>query len=230
MIILKWLVLDFGSIRRDRIRKLLRLIQQREFERLGGTETIKIDVRIVCATHRNLNNMITEKSFRDDLYYRLAEIIVNIPSLSERTGDSILLAKHFMKKFAAEMNPAVKGFRPDALNAIDTWDWPGNVRELQNTVHRGMLACRGEQVEVGDLPRSVRRRFLPTLPPGSLEPAPLVVAQDQVLPLATLERRAIEMALKSAKGSVGEAAKALGIGRATLYRRLSKYDLAHGDS
>ncbi|MDB5699037.1 MAG: prsR, partial [Alphaproteobacteria bacterium] len=110
--------------------KLLRFLQERVIERIGGRKAIPVDTRIVCATHQNLEQMIKEGSFREDLYYRLAEIVVRIPSLAQRHGDATLLAKHFLNRFAAEMNPQVKGFAPGALAAINDWAWPGNVREL----------------------------------------------------------------------------------------------------
>ena len=112
--------------------KLLRFLQERVIERIGGRKQIDVDVRIVCATHQDLEAMTTEGTFREDLFYRLAEIVVKIPSLAERPGDAILLAKAFLQRFASEMNPQVKGFAPDALTAIDGWGWPGNVRELEN--------------------------------------------------------------------------------------------------
>jgi len=111
--------------------KLLRFLQERTIERIGGRKAIAVDTRIVCATHQDLDRMIADGTFREDLFYRLAEIVVKIPALAERTGDAVLLAKAFLARFAAEMNPAVKGFATDALAAIDEWAWPGNVRELE---------------------------------------------------------------------------------------------------
>ena len=131
--------------------KLLRFLQERVIERVGGRKPIPVDVRIVCATHQNLNQMIADKTFRDDLYYRLAEITVNIPPLSARTGDSVLLAKHFLNRFAKEMNPGVKGLSTAALTAIDQWNWPGNVRELENRIKRAVIMAEGKFVTADDL-------------------------------------------------------------------------------
>src|SRR4051795_7804858 len=114
--------------------KLLRFLQERVIERIGGRQAIAIDTRIVCATHQDLEAMIADGRFREDLYYRLAEIVLKIPSLAERPGDATLLAKHFLHLFAREMSRPVKGFAPGALAAIDAWPWPGNVRELENRV------------------------------------------------------------------------------------------------
>ena len=192
--------------------KLLRFLQERTVERIGGRKLIPVDVRIVCATHRNLNQMITEKTFRDDLYYRLAEIIVNIPNLSGRTGDAILLAKHFLKKFASEMNPAVKGFRPDALKAIDMWEWPGNVRELENTIKRAVIMADDTLISVDDL---------------ELEED--CDEMDQFINLKAArelaDRRAIKRAISRTEGNISNAAKLLGISRPTLYDLLKQYHM-----
>ena len=131
--------------------KLLRFLQERTIERIGGRKPIPVDVRIVCATHRNLNQMISDQTFREDLYYRLAEITVHIPSLTERNGDAVLLAKHFLARFAREMNPAIKGFAASALSAIDQWSWPGNVRELENRVKRAVIMADGKFITVDDM-------------------------------------------------------------------------------
>ena len=131
--------------------KLLRFLQERVIERIGGRKPIAVDTRIVCATHQNLDAMISEGRFREDLYYRLAEIVVRIPTLAERPGDAGLLAKHFLMKFAPMMNPAVKGLAPDALAAIDRWNWPGNVRELENRIKRAVIMADGKLVTAADL-------------------------------------------------------------------------------
>ncbi|MEM6266583.1 MAG: PEP-CTERM-box response regulator transcription factor, partial [Pseudomonadota bacterium] len=126
--------------------KLLRFLQERTIERIGGRKTISVDTRIVCATHQDLESMIGAGTFREDLFYRLAEIVVRIPGLAERYGDAVLLAKAFLKRFASEMNPAVTGFAPDALAAIDAHDWPGNVRELENRVKRAVIMSEDKLV------------------------------------------------------------------------------------
>jgi len=192
--------------------KLLRFLQERTVERIGGRKLIPVDVRIVCATHRDLNQMITEKTFRDDLYYRLAEIIVNIPNLNERTGDSILLAKHFLKKFATEMNPAIKGFRPDALNAIDMWEWPGNVRELENKVKRAVIMADDHMVSVDDLELD-----------QDVDEMDAFVNLKAARELA--DRRAIKRAISRTEGNISNAAKLLGISRPTLYDLLKQYQI-----
>ena len=131
--------------------KLLRFLQERVIERIGSRKAIAVDTRIVCATHQDLDAMIAETRFREDLYYRLAEIVVRIPSLAQRPGDALLIARMLLKKLAREMDSPVKGFAPDALAAIDGWSWPGNVRELENKLKRAVIMADGKLVTAEDL-------------------------------------------------------------------------------
>lgn len=191
--------------------KLLRFLQERVVERIGGRKAIPVDVRIVCATHQDLDTMIAEKSFRDDLYYRLAEIVVTIPALAERPGDPTLLARHFLRKYASEMNTSVKGFTPEALAAIEAWDWPGNVRELENRVKRAAIMADGKLVTAADLDFEDS---------GEGEPLNLKAARE------IADRKAIRLALSRAENNISQAAKLLGISRPTLYDLLKQYDLS----
>ena len=156
--------------------------------------------------------MIAAGSFREDLFYRLAEIVVKIPSLAERPGDAALLAKAFLARFAREMNPSVKGFAADALAAIDAWHWPGNVRELENRVKRAVIMADGKLVSAADLDLSE---------PGE--------AEDEALNLKSAreatDRRVIRHALARCEGNISNTAKLLGISRPTLYDLLKQYDL-----
>ena len=190
--------------------KLLRFLQERNIERVGGRKTIPVDVRVVCATHRNLHKMISEQAFRDDLYYRLAEVTVNIPSLSERTGDSVLLAKHFVGRFAREMNPSIKGLSTSALTAIDQWSWPGNVRELENRMKRAVIMADGKFVTADDLEFGDDDDELLLNLKAAREAA---------------DRKAIKRAIARTEGNISSAAKLLGISRPTLYDLLKQYDL-----
>ena len=131
--------------------KLLRFLQERVIERIGGRQPIAVDTRIVCATHQDLESMIAGGTFREDLYYRLAEVVVKIPTLAERAGDAVLLARHFVNRFAREMNPKVQGLSPDAAAAIDGYPWPGNVRELENRIKRAVIMTDGKTVGADDL-------------------------------------------------------------------------------
>ena len=194
--------------------KLLRFLQERTIERIGGRRAIEVDTRIVCATHQNLEAMIAEARFREDLYYRLAEIVIRIPGLSDRAGDAVLLARAFLSRYAAQMNPAVKGFAPDALAAIDGWGWPGNVRELENRLKRAVIMADGRLVTAGDLDLTE---------PGD--------AEDQTLNLKSAreatDRRMIRHALARSEGNISSTARLLGISRPTLYDLLKQYDLQH---
>jgi two-component system, NtrC family, response regulator len=193
--------------------KLLRFLQERTIERIGGRRSIEVDTRIVCATHQNLEAMITDGRFREDLFYRLAEIVVRIPSLVERPGDAPLLAKVFLSRFASEMNPAVKGFAPDALAAIDAWTWPGNVRELENRVKRAVIMADGKLVGASDLDLAE--------PGEAANPLNLKTARE------VTDRKMIRHALARSEGNISNTARLLGISRPTLYDLLKQYDLQH---
>jgi two-component system NtrC family response regulator len=192
--------------------KLLRFLQERTIERIGGRAQIAVDTRIVCATHQDLEAMISDGRFREDLFYRLAEIVVKIPNLSERPGDAPLLAKAFLKRFAAEMNPQVRGFAADALAAIDAWPWPGNVRELENRVKRAVIMADGKLIGAEDLDLGDAQ--------GEGEQVlNLKSAREQV------DRKVIRHALARSEGNISSTARMLGISRPTLYDLLKQYDL-----
>ncbi|WP_428679839.1 PEP-CTERM-box response regulator transcription factor [Sphingopyxis sp.] len=191
--------------------KLLRFLQERTIERIGGRKAIPVDTRIVCATHRDLDAMIAAQSFRDDLYYRLAEMVVKIPSLAERPGDAVLLARHFLHQYAPTMNPAVRGFAPDALQAIDEGRWPGNVRELENRIKRAVIMADGKLVMRADL---------------DLAAGEELEGEDYLNLRAAREaadRVAIRRAMTQSEGNISSAAKLLGISRPTLYDLLKQY-------
>jgi two-component system, NtrC family, response regulator len=191
--------------------KLLRFLQERVIERIGGRKPIPVDTRIVCATHQDLPAMIAAGSFREDLYYRLAEIVVRIPRLAERHGDATLLAKHFLNRFAKEMNPQVKGFAPSALAAINDHPWPGNVRELENRMKRAVIMAEGKLITAEDLDL------------GTPEPDGLAVNLKAAREEA--DRKAIRQALARTEGNISNTAKLLGISRPTLYDLLKQYGL-----
>lgn len=192
--------------------KLLRFIQERVIERIGGRKAIAVDTRIVCATHQNLDEMIADNSFREDLYYRLAEIVIKIPALSERSGDASLLARHFQKKFAEEINPAVKGIAPDALAALEAWNWPGNVRELENRIKRAVIMADGKLIAAKDLDLEASEN-------DSVDLLNLKAARELA------DRAAIIRAISQTDGNISNAAKLLGISRPTLYDLLKQYNL-----
>ena len=192
--------------------KLLRFLQERVIERIGSRRSIAVDTRIVCATHQNLEAMIADGRFREDLFYRLAEIVVKIPGLAERPGDATLLAKAFLARFTREMNPAVKGFSKEALVAIDAWSWPGNVRELENRVKRAVIMADSKLITASDL--DLRE-------PDSAEVEALNLKAAREL----IDRKVIRHALARSEGNISSTAKMLGISRPTLYDLLKQYDL-----
>ena len=192
--------------------KLLRFLQERTIERIGGRKAIGVDTRIVCATHQHLETMIGDGRFREDLFYRLAEVVVKIPSLAERPGDAVLLAKAFLKRFAKEMNPSVSGFAPDALAAIDGWGWPGNVRELENRVKRAVIMSDAKLVSADDL----------DLGSGAEEGADVLNIKSA---REKSDRVVIRHALARSEGNISSTAKLLGISRPTLYDLLKQYGL-----
>ncbi len=191
--------------------KLLRFLQERVIERIGGRRTIPVDVRIVCATHQNLESMIAEGTFREDLYYRLAEIVVRIPPLAERHGDATLLARYFLRKFGRELNRAVKGFAPDALDALNAWHWPGNVRELENRMKRAVIMAEGARLGAADLDLAEAS--------DEAEPLNLKAAREDA------DRKAIRLALARTENNISNAAKLLGVSRPTFYDLIRQYDI-----
>lgn len=192
--------------------KLLRFLQERTIERIGGRSSIAVDTRIVCATHQDLEAMIADGRFREDLFYRLAEVVVKIPALAERPGDATLLAKAFLKRFSEEMNPAVTGFAPDALAAIDGWGWPGNVRELENRVKRAVIMAEGKLVAADDLDLGDEDE-------EDVDVLNIKCAREKA------DRKVIRHALARSEGNISSTAKMLGISRPTLYDLLKQYDL-----
>ncbi len=197
--------------------KLLRFIQERVIERIGGRKPIPVDTRIVCATHQNLEAMIAQNSFREDLYYRLAEIVIKIPALAERPGDISLLARHFQQKYSDEINPAVKGFAPDAIVALEAAPWPGNVRELENRVKRAVIMAEGKLIAAADLDIDSDPEARPATDLLNLKAA-----------REAADRVAIRRAISQTEGNISGAAKLLGISRPTLYDLLKQYELQAG--
>jgi two-component system response regulator HydG len=193
--------------------KLLRVLQEGEYERVGGTETIRADVRVVAATNRDIEGAIAAGMFRQDLFYRLNVIRLDIPSLRAREGDVPLLAQHFLHTYAVKNGKEVAGFEPDALDALAAWSWPGNVRELENAIERAVVLSREARIGLQDLPPAVRqgrggRAFL---------------SFEVGTPLKVIERRMIEATLRQVGGDKNLAANLLGITARTIYRREAEW-------
>ncbi|HRX60358.1 MAG TPA: PEP-CTERM-box response regulator transcription factor [Candidatus Competibacter sp.] len=191
--------------------KLLRFLQERVIERIGGRQPIAVDTRVICATHRDLPALIADNQFRQDLYYRISEVTVRIPPLREREGDAILIARALLATLGRESGKARLRFTVDAIQALQAYSWPGNVRELENRLKRAIIMCESDLISAQDLELANSER-----PDLSLD-------LRQARELA--ERRTIQQALACADGSISRAAELLGVTRPTLYALLNKYDL-----
>ncbi len=198
--------------------RLLRVLQERCLQRVGGTKTIELDVRVVSASNRDLQTMVADGGFRQDLFYRLVVFPIELPPLRRRSEDVPLLVEHFIEKYARDAGKRVRGVSPAAMDALKAHEWPGNVRELENVIHRSLLITDGPVIGIGDLP--------PGLGEGSAiapaEPAPPI---SVAMSLDELEKTAIEKALRRHGGNLSDVARQLGIGRSTLYRKLEQYGL-----
>ena len=191
--------------------KLLRVLQEGEFERVGGTKTVKVDVRLVAATNRDLERLIAQRAFREDLYYRLNVIPIRLPPLREREDDIPILAAHFVRSYAEKNRKEIRGITDEALDALASYRWPGNIRELENTMERAVVLCRSETVGIADLPAHMQ-------PDGRGASRKLVF--DIGTPLREIEDTVIRRTLKHTGGDKKLAARLLGIAARTIYRRL----------
>ena len=216
---------EIGEIDLSTQVKLLRVLESRTFERLGGTETLTSDVRIVAATNRDLAKMVAEGTFREDLYYRLNVVSINLPGLRERKEDIPLLVKHFVDIVCKDNDRNVLQITPQAMDLLEKYDYPGNIRELRNTVERMVVLARGDTLDTADLPPQIRDHKDNV---QVLAKASAATEESVKLDLGGNERKLIEQALISAKGNRTRAAEILGISRRTLHRRLNEY-AAGGD-
>ncbi len=202
---------EIGDLSQALQAKLLRFLQERVIERVGGRTEIPVDVRVICATHRDLPSLVAEGDFREDLYYRINEATIKVPPLRERQGDAVVLARAFMARFAEQHHRAVKGFSTRALEAIDQYQWPGNVRELENRVKRAVIMADGNQITEEDLE-------LAEVKLGG-EPFNLREVRE------VAESRAVLRALCHTDNNVSRTAEMLGVTRPTLYNLMRKYSI-----
>ncbi len=205
---------EVGSMRLDLQAKILRALQEREVERVGGTRTIKIDVRVIAATNRDLKKAVEEGTFREDLYYRLNVVPITLPDLKDRQEDIPLLANHFVQKFTQESNSNIREISKEAMGILLSYPWPGNVRELENVIERAVTLGRGPAIQPGDLPPHLA---------GGAGPVEKALAQEATL--EDLERDYIRAVLRRTKGHQIRAAAILGIDRRTLYRKIRRYGI-----
>jgi DNA-binding NtrC family response regulator len=232
---------EIGELRLDMQVKLLRALQEGEVDPVGSKRPVKVDVRIIAATNRDLGQMARDNSFREDLYYRLNVFPVMVPALRERSGDIAPLARHFIARFAAEENKSVSGLTPQASMLLEKFNWPGNVRQLENTIFRAVVLCDGALLDVCDFPQIAAAMGVETL---TRQNAPLAgTAHAPALPAASayalnatdetghirkfeeMESDIIRMAIARYDGHMSEVARRLGIGRSTLYRKLKEFGL-----
>ena len=201
--------------------KLLRFLGERTFERVGSNKTLVADVRLIAATNRDLGEMVREGKFREDLFFRLSVVPIQLPALRDRSGDVTLLAQHFLRESAHENEKSVRGFTAEAVEAMEGHSWPGNVRELRTAVEHAVVLSRGETIGLRDLPPSVRRQ-------GGVELTSKVAlrsADRAGLTVKDAERQLIIRALRESGGNRTEAARRIGMSRRTLHRKLHQYQL-----
>lgn len=204
---------EIGEINAQTQIKLLRVLQEKEFERVGGEKTIKVDVRVICATNRNLEDEVKKGNFREDLYYRLNVVHISVPPLRERKEDIDMLALSFLKEFNEEDGKKIEGFTKAARKALFSYSWPGNVRELKNTIESAVVLAKGNMIDTDDLPSSIldegkKEELVITLP----------VTMEEV------EKKVIYSTIDYFEGNKSKAADELKIGRKTLYRKLEEFE------
>lgn len=205
--------------------KLLRALQQGEIQRVGSDKSEHVDVRVIAATNRDLRKEVEERRFREDLYFRLNVISLEVPPLRQRKEDIPLLAAHFLSHYAERNHKNVKGFSAQCMDMLLHYDWPGNVRELQNAVERAVILCTGEYVTGPELPVNIAKLAAEAMPKSSEVSSSLAG-----LPLEEVERRAIEETLRETGDNKSAAARKLGITRATLHKKLRKYGSDKGNA
>jgi len=221
---------EVGEMSQNMQVKLLRFLQDKTFERVGGNKKISVDLRIISATNRKLENDIKNGKFREDLYYRLVVYSITIPALREHKEDIPLLVTYFLKKYKKEMPKIITTVSAPAMEALMEYDWQGNIRQLENVIYRAMVTTRTETIEVEDLYMETRKDHIPTLEnPASQEfrppTSPTIQSQTGSKTIKELEKNALMEALKITEGNIEQAAKRLDISRATIYRKIKKYKI-----
>ena len=196
--------------------KVLRVLQEREFERLGGTRTIKVNVRVISATNRDLSEMVTAKTFREDLYFRLNVVTIRVPPLRERTGDIDLLTRFFLRKLSADLKKRSTGISPAAMAVLNAHTWPGNIRELQNTIERALILADGPEITPAEI------ELAPVGPARAAAESP-----EASLRLDDVEQRTILTALERSGWVQSDAARLLGISKRVMNYKIAKYGITH---
>src|SRR6059058_1284652 len=206
--------------------KLLRVMsEERAFERVGGNQTLRADVRLIAATNKNLEQLVREGKFRDDLFFRLNVVRITMPPLRQRKEDIPVLVRGFLRHFCKANNKEIVDLAPDVMDALLAYDWPGNIRELRTTIEHGVVMATGKQITLRDLPMALRQAATTKLP-GGVSPTEAFGEKTSPLDLHETERRLIAQALAATNGNVTAAAKKLGISRRTLHRKINEMNLA----
>ncbi len=208
---------EIGDMSAQTQAKILRVLQEGELERLGGSKTIRVDVRLAAATHRDLNEMVEKGTFRQDLFFRLSVVPIELPPLRKRTEDIPALADFFLKRYAKKNQKDIKGFHSQALVLLARYSWPGNIRELENSIERAVILCLGEQITPKELP--------PQMVPDDFETVVTPVTSQGGVSLKDMEREAIRTTLGQTDGNKSQTAKILGIARQTLLNKIKEYGL-----
>jgi DNA-binding NtrC family response regulator len=208
--------------------KILRAIEEKEFERVGGTQSLHVDVRVVAATNRNLKQRVAERQFREDLYFRLSVFPIQIPPLRDRGDDVLILARHFVEKFCRDLNKKALTLSESAIEDLKAYAWPGNVRELQNCIERAVILTEGDAIHQRHLNLSFRQSAAPPVAASPWEQIDLSGTMAEALKRVSgeVERRKIEMALEQARGNRPQAADALQLGYKLLIQKLKSYGIA----
>jgi DNA-binding NtrC family response regulator len=207
---------EIGDLASGLQAKLLRVLQERSFERLGGNTSVSVDFRLVCATHRDLQAMVAAGTFREDLYYRLNVVQLHVPPLRERREGIAVMACHFLRRFAGQFGKSVDRIAPSAMHALEEHRWPGNVRELENVIQRGVALAEAESLELWHLPQALQEGF------NEQEPQAIQLYEDEV---REFKRRLIARTLQNCGGNKVESAKALGIARGYLHRLIHQFQI-----
>ena len=225
---------EIGEIPVEMQVKLLRALQESEFERVGGIKTIRVDVRLVAATNRDLKKLIAAGNFREDLFYRLNVVPIRLPALRERATDIPLLLSHFLGKFNDRLKKHVAGVEPDAIDVLASYPWPGNIRELENVIERAVLFCDGQKLRAQDLPPEVRGTLASTQAPVTDADLEAALASEGGLKehvkvaMSRLERELVGRALTQTNGNVTHAARLLKISRKGLQLKMKELGLREG--
>jgi DNA-binding NtrC family response regulator len=222
---------EIGEVSPSVQARLLRVLQEGTLQRLGGVQTISVDVRIISATHRDIEAMVRDAKFREDLFYRLVVYSLSLPPLRDRLEDVPELAEHFLRKHAQGSGRGERSLSAESLDVLSHYEWPGNVRELENVIRRALIASDGDMIGLDALPEKILQHAMKSVPALQGFASGAKIAEPrEVIPLEALEREAIEHAVSTCEGNITIAAKKLGIGRTTLYRKMLAYKLATPES